>query len=178
MSGIPNSVLLTGYRVTSLIVGLAIVWMGYKLFRVGVYERAGELKAAWGEKRLELLQATPGSFFALFGAVVIAVSLYKGLTFTETTRLATPPTIPAIEDAAAERGATNSSTGPPEVERGASIPMRVGTGLTLYSILNKVLAGESLSPEERAEAQQLLIEIQKSWVAEVGESGDSLINIG
>jgi hypothetical protein len=57
---------------------LGFAYLGYKLFVQGVYERAGELKAAWGDKNLVLKQAAPGTFFALFGVAVIAISIFRG----------------------------------------------------------------------------------------------------
>lgn len=69
------------YRIVSLIVGLGFAYMGYKLFLHGVFDKAGELQAAWGEKKLLLKQAAPGTFFSLFGTVIIVVALWKGLSF-------------------------------------------------------------------------------------------------
>jgi hypothetical protein len=69
------------YRLGTIIVGFAIVHCGYKLFSRGVYEKAGDLRAAWGDKHLLLKQAAPGTFFALFGTAVIIFSLFKGIWF-------------------------------------------------------------------------------------------------
>jgi len=55
------------YRTFTIACGLAVIYLGYLLFRVGVYEKAGELKAAWGDRHLTLKQAAPGTFFALLG---------------------------------------------------------------------------------------------------------------
>jgi len=78
-----NSILLitSCYRLGTIVVGFAIVYCGYKLFRLGVYEKAGELKLAWGDRHLLLKQAMPGTFFALFGTAVIIFSLFKGIYF-------------------------------------------------------------------------------------------------
>ena len=70
------------YRALTVICGLAIVYLGFVLFRIGVYEKAGELKAVWGTKNLTLKQAAPGTFFALFGAGVIAVTVWRGVDFS------------------------------------------------------------------------------------------------
>lgn len=69
------------YKIVTLLVGAGIMFLGYRLFRTGVFDRAGELKAAWGDNHLELKQAAPGSFFAILGAVVLVISVSKGLTF-------------------------------------------------------------------------------------------------
>ena len=73
--------MISTYRIVSLIVGLGFAYMGYKLFIHGVFDKAGELQAAWGEKKLLLKQAAPGTFFSLFGTVIIVVALWKGLSF-------------------------------------------------------------------------------------------------
>ena len=54
------------FRTIMIGLGFGFAYLGYKLFVKGVYERAGELKAAWGDKNLVLKQAAPGTFFALF----------------------------------------------------------------------------------------------------------------
>ena len=64
---------LVGYRIAGMLMGLAALYMGFRLFRLGFFEKAGDLKAAWGEHRLILKQAAPGSFFAVLGAVVMVV---------------------------------------------------------------------------------------------------------
>lgn len=67
------------YRIITILVGFGIIYLGYLLFRIGVYEKAGDLKAAWGDSYLTLKQATPGTFFALFGAIIISISLWQGI---------------------------------------------------------------------------------------------------
>ena len=66
------------FRTIMIGLGFGFAYLGYKLFVKGVYERAGELKAAWGDKNLVLKQAAPGTFFALFGVAVIAISILQG----------------------------------------------------------------------------------------------------
>lgn len=76
-------IILVVYRVITIIVGFAIIYLGYLLFKMGLFEKAGELETAWGDKRLVLKRAAPGTFFALFGSIVIAISLLKGFTISE-----------------------------------------------------------------------------------------------
>ncbi len=72
---------ITIYKTLSLIVGFGFGYLGYRLFISGVYEKAGELKAAWGDNRLILKQAAPGTFFSLFGAIIILITLLKGIDY-------------------------------------------------------------------------------------------------
>jgi hypothetical protein len=47
-------------------------WMGYRLFKLGYFEKAGELKAAYGSNHLLVKQVAPGVFFAMLGALMVA----------------------------------------------------------------------------------------------------------
>ena len=85
-------VVIVVYRAFTIACGLVIVYLGFVLFRLGVYEKAGELKAVWGSKNLSLKQAAPGTFFALFGAAIIASTVWRGLDF-ESVRTRPPPAI-------------------------------------------------------------------------------------
>lgn len=66
------------YKIASLLVGLGFAYMGYRLFLAGIAEPAGDLEAATGDRSVKLVRAAPGTFFALFGAAVITVTIYKG----------------------------------------------------------------------------------------------------
>jgi len=74
---------LTSYKITSLIVGVVFGYMGYRLFISGILGDAGQLEAANGDKKLTLKKAAPGTFFALFGAIIVSITLYKGLEFKD-----------------------------------------------------------------------------------------------
>lgn len=67
------------YRVVTVTCGTLIIYLGYVLFRVGIFEKAGELKGVWGDKRLVLKQGAPGTFFVVFGAIIISISIWKGV---------------------------------------------------------------------------------------------------
>jgi len=71
---------LTLYKVVAILAGLAFTFMGYKLFIHGIFTEAGELQTNWENRSLVLKKAAPGTFFALFGTVIVCVSLWRGLT--------------------------------------------------------------------------------------------------
>lgn len=78
MSEFTQALLVAGtLKIALLLVGALFAYMGYRLFIAGVYTHAGDLKAAWGEKYLMIKQAAPGTFFALFGAAIIIVSIVQ-----------------------------------------------------------------------------------------------------
>jgi hypothetical protein len=113
---------LISYKLATLLVGMIFGVLGYKLFRAGVYEKAGDLKAAWGNKNLVLKQAAPGTFLALFGLILITTALIKGLDFE---KLGSPTS-------QFKPGATPEPSRPEE-----------------SAVINKVVNGQTLSDSER-----------------------------
>ncbi|WP_237059896.1 hypothetical protein [Microbulbifer sediminum] len=74
---------LVTYKIISLFVGSLFAFLGYRLFMSGIWGGAGELEAGFRDNRVVLKEAAPGTFFALCGALIVAVTLYKGLEFEE-----------------------------------------------------------------------------------------------
>ena len=127
------------YKIASIISGVAIVYLGYRLFQSGVYEKAGELKAAWGDKHLGLKSAAPGIFFSLFGAAIVAITVIRGIDVETSDRSAgvTPSHLPF-----SEKGTLS-----------AELPD------TIRRAMSKVAEGELLSEKEQ--------EKLKTWLASV-----------
>ena len=76
------ALLLVGYHVATLLVGLGLAYLGYNLFCKGVFEKAGDIEAKFGQRHLLVKQAAPGTFFALFGAIVMCVGLWRGINIS------------------------------------------------------------------------------------------------
>lgn len=76
---------LTSYKIISLLAGTIFAYMGYRLFVAGIWGHAGEIEGEFGDNKLVVKKAAPGTFFALFGAMIIAITLYKGLEFKDHT---------------------------------------------------------------------------------------------
>lgn len=72
---------ITLYKMVSLLVGGAFSYMGYRLFISGIWGNAGSLETHYENNRLVLKNAAPGTFFALFGAIIVSITLLKGLEF-------------------------------------------------------------------------------------------------
>lgn len=70
---------LAAYKIASLAAGVILAYMGYKLFMAGVTGNAGSLAGGDGTKHFELKNAAPGTFFALFGAVVVCFTIFTKL---------------------------------------------------------------------------------------------------
>ena len=71
----------TLFKLFSLFVGFGSCWMGYKLFISGIWGNAGEIEGTFENNRLVVKKAAPGTFFALFGTIVIVCTIWKGLKF-------------------------------------------------------------------------------------------------
>lgn len=67
------------YKLASLGAGMLFCWLGYQLFKRGLWGDAGDLEAKYKDNSIVLKGAAPGTFFAVLGAVVISVALYKGI---------------------------------------------------------------------------------------------------
>jgi len=69
------------FKIVSLFVGLGFGYMGYRLFMSGIWGNAGNLETKFKDGGLVLRQAAPGTFFALFGALIIACTIIKGFSW-------------------------------------------------------------------------------------------------
>ena len=56
--------------------GVGFAYMGFLLFREGVLE-ASDVEAVFGDLKILLRRAAPGTIFALFGVSIVIFSLYK-----------------------------------------------------------------------------------------------------
>lgn len=72
------------YKISCLAVGALFAYMGYRLFLADKVESAGDLDVSVNKNRLLLKKAAPGTFFALFGTVVIAFTILKGVEYQST----------------------------------------------------------------------------------------------
>ena len=60
------------WRLCVLACGLVAIILGYRLFQSGFAAQQGSLEAGLGSNTLKLANVAPGTFFALFGAAIIA----------------------------------------------------------------------------------------------------------
>jgi hypothetical protein len=64
------------WRLCVLACGLVCVILGYRLFQSGLAAQQGNLEAGIGGNSLKLSNVAPGTFFALFGATIIAMLVW------------------------------------------------------------------------------------------------------
>lgn len=67
------------YRLTVLAVGALSIWLGFRLFSTAGSKKAdGSASAEAGGMKLTFTNLLPGTYFALFGTVIIGMMLWKG----------------------------------------------------------------------------------------------------
>lgn len=69
------------YRLTVLAVGALAIWLGFRLFNKAeskAYDSTGSASAEGGGFKLRLTSILPGTYFALFGTVLIGIMLWRG----------------------------------------------------------------------------------------------------
>ncbi len=67
------------FGVTPLLVGLTFMYFGYKLFKLGITEKSGNMNVQARSIKLIVQQAAPGTIFTICGAVIIIVAIIKKL---------------------------------------------------------------------------------------------------
>lgn len=65
------------WRLAVLACGLVSIILGYRLFMSGLTAHEGSLEAGMGKSSLKLRNIAPGTFFALFGAAIIATLIWS-----------------------------------------------------------------------------------------------------
>lgn len=66
------------YKIASVMAGVFITWMGFRLFELGVFKSTTDVDATLGNSRLLLKRAAPGTIFAIIGVAVVLASVWKG----------------------------------------------------------------------------------------------------
>src|SRR5207245_980336 len=89
-------IVLVVYRVLTLLAGLALVLMGYRLFRAGFLKQAGDVEAGGHGVRVALKRAAPGTVFAVLGAAVMVAGIWKGLSQESEVPVAPPSVSPLL----------------------------------------------------------------------------------
>lgn len=79
------------YKVASLVAGVCLSYMGYRLFMAGIWGDAGHAEAEYKDFSIILKRAAPGTFFVILGAIVLAVTLFMGLEYKGAGVISTTP---------------------------------------------------------------------------------------
>ena len=70
------------YKTASLATGTCVIYFGYRLFLKGIFGESGDFEASRGDVKIQLKKDAPGTFFALFGTIIISFTLYQGFSIT------------------------------------------------------------------------------------------------
>lgn len=88
----------SSYKIISLLLGTSISYMGYRLFLAGIWGEAGDVEAQFKDNKIVIKRAAPGTFFALFGAIVICLTIYEGLSLHDYGNQSTENMIKIVKD--------------------------------------------------------------------------------
>jgi hypothetical protein len=64
-------------------VGLIIIYLGYKLFLKGIFNESGNVEGSFKDYKLIVKKAAPGTYFVLFGSFIIGMTIFKGYEIDE-----------------------------------------------------------------------------------------------
>lgn len=119
------------YKVVCLASGLVFGFLGYKLFVQGIFAGAGDLDASFKNNKLILKKAAPGTFFALFGAIVISFTVGIGLRQEQHTM-----GVPHVSGPGPMNGEASSGAGKISMTNVSSIDEKIGQSLMSCSNLS------------------------------------------
>ncbi|AEJ01321.1 hypothetical protein Nit79A3_1489 [Nitrosomonas sp. Is79A3] len=77
----------TIYKITSLVTGVLLCYMGFKLFMAGIWGHSGEVEGSFRDNKIIIKKAAPGTFFVLMGALVLGITISKGIDFKSTEKI-------------------------------------------------------------------------------------------
>ena len=122
------------FRLTIIVTGALIIFWGYRLFLKGIFPSdasggGAHMEAAAGSYRLTFQNAAPGTFFALFGAVIIGANFYQGGPSLTLKTLAEAVKFPEQEQAR-ENGQPSGEKHLVEIAMKGSAPISTIKGLT------------------------------------------------
>lgn len=68
------------YKLTCVTAGVLIVWMGYRLFTLGIFRSSGDVDVLFDKKaKILIKRGAPGTFFTLFGSLLLVATVWRGL---------------------------------------------------------------------------------------------------
>jgi hypothetical protein len=80
MSNHIQTLILT-FKILSITFGFVIVFLGYILLRIGVYEKVGEIEAVWKDMRLLIKRASAGTVLVVLGGFALIFSIVQGIKY-------------------------------------------------------------------------------------------------
>jgi len=63
------------YKIVCILSGTVFAYLGYCLFTLGVWGKAGSMELNYKDSKLLLRSAAPGTFFVVLGALIIAATI-------------------------------------------------------------------------------------------------------
>lgn len=72
------------YKITCLLIGLVIIFLGFRLFIKGIFNESGDVEGSWKDLKIIIRKAAPGTYFVVFGSLLIGLTVFKGISNEET----------------------------------------------------------------------------------------------
>ena len=171
MTSIPA--LLT-YKLACIVSGVLICYFGYRLFVLGIFRGAGDLDSSFKNTRLILKKAAPGTFFALFGALVVGATVWMGLELNEPASVS--PAGAGQEARTVTRGGRGAGNDASEdrarLDARRTEARRTVSDLNRFpSLLRPDVPVETLSDVKQAIRESKVALIQSVWSSDWGEVG-------
>jgi hypothetical protein len=69
------------YKLSCLGVGSLFCYLGFRLFVSGIWGNAGDLRSTFGNSKIVLRSAAPGTFFAVLGAVITVSTIWQSIQY-------------------------------------------------------------------------------------------------
>lgn len=75
------------YKLISLLFALLIIYWGYRLLVIGLFNKTEETNSIFGKNGTLLKKAAPGIFFSLFGTLIFFYIVFKGTDYNSKSSL-------------------------------------------------------------------------------------------
>lgn len=172
MSDFGLSVLSVAFiRALVIAVGGALAYFGYRLFALGLFQKAGDFKASFGSAHVTLKAAAPGTFFGLFSAGIMIVALSHPMNIASATGAGEAPGAKSSDSTALANkkvdgapavspslASGENGTMPPEIIG----PLSVQEYDSANAALEKAASGKPLTEHEQ-KALRKLTNFWHSW---------------
>jgi hypothetical protein len=136
------------YRAIAGVCGMIIIYWGYSLLHAGVRERQGAHKIDSNDRRATLVRFGPGVGFALFGFLILSLSIARGVQVEPVAAQGARSRDEASRDQAGEALSSKAASGDRDLPAPSVAPSPAKVPDDIEGILKKVASGRELAESE------------------------------
>jgi hypothetical protein len=140
------------FRLFALVTALIFAYLGYRLYVQGVFEKAQEVKAAFGAAHLTLRQVAPGVVFGIAAVVIAILGVVRPIVIDRVQSYSATVQEAGLEPSNSLKvmeAAQDPSPDPVPAGKKGKLP-------SLKSVLDKLKNRDELTPEDRLLIQRQL----------------------